>query len=137
MQIGEATPGAGSQKCPTYPQSCVSGRFLPPPGSWGFFSNVTAGKNPFHRVTSIPPCRQWGSASSDADGRVVLLHFPCLPGGVTQDPPGQEKALLSFSFQQEKCHSDVGGGRVGGSPWLVRKHCFYVISLHTPGMCGK
>lgn len=83
------------------------------------------------------PLQSGGSVSTDADGGVVLLHFPCLPGGVTPDPQGQEKALVSFSFQQEKCHFDVGGGKVGGSPWLVRKHCFYVISFHTPAMCGK
>lgn len=94
-------------------------------------------KIPFTMSLQFHSAERGGSVNTDADGGVVLLHFPCLPGSVTQDPQGQEKALLSFSFQQEKCHSDVGGGRVGGSPWLVRKHCFYVISLHTPAMCGK
>lgn len=61
-----------------------------------------------------------------------LPAWRCYPG-----PTRAAKALLSLCFQQEKCLSDVGGGRVGGSPWLVRKHCFYVISFHTPAMCGK
>lgn len=94
-------------------------------------------KIPFTMSLQFPSAESGGSVSTDADGGVVLLHFPCLPGGVTQGPQGQEKALVSFSFQQEKCHFDVGGGKVGGSPWLVRKHCFYVISFHTPAMCGK
>lgn len=60
----------------------------------------------------------------------------CSPGGSTQGP-WHENVLLAACFQQEKCCSDVGGRRVGGSPWLLRKYCFYVISFHTPATCGK
>lgn len=76
-------------------------------------------KTPF-----LSPChlnynlkRMVGSVSSHADVGVVevLLCSPYLSGGVVQGPQ-QEKVLVSFSFQQEKCHFDVGGGKVGGSP---------------------
>lgn len=79
-----------------------------------------------------------GSVSTDADGELSYSIFPACLEVLHRTHKGRKKpSLLSFSFQQEKCLSDVGGGRVGGSPWLVRKHCFYVISFHTPAMCGK
>lgn len=93
----------------------------------------------------LSPCRlnhnlkrMIGSVTSRADVGVVevLLCSPYLPGGVLQGPQ-QEEVLAPSSVQQEKCHSDVGGGKVGGSPWLVRKYCFYVIAFDTPATCGK
>lgn len=96
MRIGEGTPGDGSWKCPVYPQSCVSDRFLPPRGRWGCFSSVSAGKNPFHHVTPIPLCRQWWFSQHRCWWGLVLLHFPCLPGGVTQPHKGRKKPLYLF-----------------------------------------
>lgn len=67
-----------------------------------------------------------GSVGTHTDVGVVqvLLCSPTLLGGVVQGPQ-QEKVLVSSSFQQGKCHSVVGGGKVGGSPWLVRK-CWFM-----------
>lgn len=72
---------------------------------------------------------------AQAHGVEVLLRSPHLPGEVPS-ASSRERSWLP-SFQQEECCSDVGGGKVGGSPWLVRKCCFYVILSHTPVMCEK
>lgn len=82
--------------------------------------------------------RTGGSLSSHADVGVVegLLCSPHMPGGVRQGQQ-QEMVLVLSSFWQEKCCSDVDEGQVGGSPWLVRKYCFYIIPFRTPAMCEK
>lgn len=120
----------------------VSGRFLPPI----FISQVKVLQCKCHCSKRVVPFshlnyslkRMGGSLSSHADVGVVevLLCSPHMPGGVTQGQR-QEMVLVLSSFWQQKCCSDVDGGQVGGSPWLVRKYCFYIIPFHAPAMCEK
>lgn len=95
-------------------------------------------KIPFTMSLQFHSARSSGSVSTDAGGELSYSIFPACLEVFHRTHKGRKKpSLVSFSFQQEKCLSDVGGGRVGGSPWLVRKLCFYVISFHIPAMCGK
>lgn len=107
MQI-EATPGDRSWKCPTYPQSCVSERFLLLLGRWGFFSNVTAGKN------SLSPCHFNSTLQ-----RVVVQSVPLL----------MRSCPTPFSLLALRCYT--GPTRAGKSPPLYlfpfrRKNTFLI-----------